>query len=200
MSKYREFVGFPTVRGEARFRLSRSKLPNMPVTILIADDNALVRAALRHVLENEKLGDILIEAENGKEALEKARETKPDLVILDLAMPLMDGFTTAREIGTLLPGVPVLMHTLYWSPRVQVEAMKAGVRKTVAKSDSNVLISAVRELLSELESSANPSAGVAPEPLIPELPSVPASDASEKSETGKNSSDEAPPDVQSRAS
>lgn len=130
----------------------------MPITVLIADDNALVRAALRQVLENEKLGSI-VEAENGKEAVAKAQELKPDLVILDLAMPLLDGFATAREIGTILPGVPILMHTLYWSPRVEIEALKVGVRKTVSKSDSSVLIAAVRELLpaSVFESAVEPA-------------------------------------------
>ncbi len=127
----------------------------MPTTILIVDDNALVRAALRQVLENEKLGEI-VEAENGKEAVAKAIELKPGLIILDLAMPFLDGFAAAREIGTALPGVPILMHTLYWSPRVQVEALKVGVRKTVPKSDSAVLIAAVQELLSSPERGKSP--------------------------------------------
>ena len=190
------------MRGVKRLRLGRANPPTMPVTILIADDNALVRAALRQVLENEKLGEIVVEAENGREAVARAVQVKPDLVILDLAMPLMDGFATAREIGALLPGVPVLMHTLYWSPRVQVEAMKVGVRKTVAKSDSNVLIAAVRELLSESESSRNASPGTDVPSLVPDLPAVPATDivAPEKNETSKVGPDDAPPGVQSRAS
>ncbi len=120
----------------------------MPIQILIADDNALVRSALRQVLESEGKGQWeMVEAENGQEAVILAQKTKPALVILDLAMPLKDGFSTAREIGQLLPGTPILMHTLYWSVRVEFEAMKAGVRKTVPKSESGVLIAAVRELL-----------------------------------------------------
>lgn len=118
----------------------------MARTILVADDNALVRAALRHVLENENLGRV-VEAENGEEAILMAQEAKPDLIILDLAMPFLDGFGAARELRRLLPGIPILMHTLYHSARVEVEAMKVGVRKTVAKSNSAVLIEAVRELL-----------------------------------------------------
>lgn len=118
----------------------------MSRTILIADDNALVRAALRQVLEDEKLGEVL-EAENGQEAILKSQQTKPDLIILDLAMPFLDGFSTARELRRLLPGTPILMHTLYYSARVEVEALKVGIQKTVAKSNSTVLIDAVRELL-----------------------------------------------------
>ncbi len=120
----------------------------MPIQILIADDNALVRSALRQVLESEGKGQWeMVEAENGQDAVILAQKVKPTLVILDLAMPLKDGFSTAREIGALLPGTPILMHTLYWSARVELEALKAGVRKTVPKSDSGVLIAAVRELL-----------------------------------------------------
>ena len=118
----------------------------MARTILIADDNALVRAALRQVLEDEKLGEV-VEAENGQQAILMSQEMKPALIILDLAMPFLDGFSTARELSRLLPGIPILMHTLYYSARVEVEAMKVGVRKTVAKSNSTVLIEAVRELL-----------------------------------------------------
>lgn len=189
------------MRGAARHRLGFNP-PDMPITILIADDNALIRAALRQVLENEKLGEIIVEAENGREAVAKARELKPDLVILDLAMPLMDGFATAREIGTLLPGTPTLMHTLYWSPRVEVEALKAGVRKTVPKSDSNVLIAAVRELLSQIAESVGP---VKPDRLdsrIAELPAVAAAEtlSADAGETAKGAADEGPPEVQSRAS
>ena len=127
----------------------------MPIRILIADDNALVRGALRQVLDNEGQGQWeMLEAENGLEAVILAQKAKPTLVILDLAMPLKDGFRTAREIGQLLPGTPILMHTLYWSARVELEALKVGVRKTVPKSDSSVLISAVRELLEESDPSA----------------------------------------------
>jgi len=141
------------VEGVARRpRFAQTDTRRMSRTILIADDNALVRAALRQVLEDEKLGEV-IEAENGEQAILRSQESKPDLIILDLAMPFLDGFSTARELGRLLPGIPILMHTLYYSARVEVEAMKVGVRKTVAKSNSTVLIEAVRELLPPIAAS-----------------------------------------------
>ena len=118
----------------------------MAIRILIADDNALVRHALGQALEKTGHWEI-IEAENGEEAVDKARETKPKLVILDLAMPAMDGMRAARAISIVLPGVPIILHTLHWSPRVEVEALKAGVRKVVAKTDSATILAAVRELL-----------------------------------------------------
>jgi len=128
----------------------------MPIRILIADDNPLVRGALRQVLENEGQGRWeIVEAENGHEAVILAKQTKPTLVILDLAMPRKDGFAAARELRKLMPEIPILMHTLYWSARVELEALKAGVRKTVPKSDSGVLIGAVRELLEANEARGN---------------------------------------------
>lgn len=118
----------------------------MSICILIADDNALVRRALRDVLEAN--GDWnVIEAENGQEAIELAEKTNPELIILDLAMPLMDGFRTARELRKLKPQIPVLIHTLYWSPRVELQALRLGVRKVISKSESASLIAGVREVL-----------------------------------------------------
>jgi DNA-binding NarL/FixJ family response regulator len=162
----------------------------MPTRILIADDNTLVRAALRQVLETTEPCAV-IEARDGEEAIAKAKESKPDLIILDLAMPLMDGLRTARELGKILPDIPILMHTLYWSPRIQVEALKAGVRKAVPKSESGVLIAAVRELLG----AAPPSAGrVEPVPLQVMSPEVtrPTHSSTNGCETNAKGDREAP--------
>lgn len=127
----------------------------MPTRILIADDNALVRIAMRQVLE--KVGPwAIIEASNGKEAVRLALEMRPSLIILDLAMPIQDGLSTARELTKLLPEIPILMHTLYWSPRIEIEALKAGVRKTVPKSESNVIVAAVQEFLGTEAAADNP--------------------------------------------
>ncbi len=155
----------------------------MPTRILIADDNAIVRGALRQVLENEGQGDWEItDAENGDDAVMLAQQIKPALVILDLAMPLKDGLRTAREMQRSLPGTPIVLHTLYSSPRVAIEAMKAGIRKTIPKSESGVLVAAVRDLLKqsamektveakvvqELSSQLSNSSVVAPEESIDE--------------------------------
>jgi len=118
----------------------------VPIQILIADDNASVRTAMRRVLEGEDWQ--IIEAPNGREAVAKAEEFRPNLVILDLVMPGMDGFTASREISRLLPQVPILIHTLYWSQGVELEAAKLGVQRVVPKSESSILISAVQDILS----------------------------------------------------
>jgi CheY-like chemotaxis protein len=116
------------------------------IRILIADDNSSVRAATRQVLESVEDCEI-VEAENGVEALAKVQELGPHLVILDLAMPLMDGLTASREITKQLPDTPILLLTLESSPQVELEARKAGVLRTVPKSEIGVLVSAVRDAL-----------------------------------------------------
>jgi CheY-like chemotaxis protein len=102
---------------------------------------------MRQVLEGVKEHWEIVEAANGREAVAKARDLRPDLIIVDFVMPVMDGLTAAREIVALLPDTPILMHTLYSTPQLGLEAGKLGVRKMVAKSDSSVLVSAVEELL-----------------------------------------------------
>jgi DNA-binding NarL/FixJ family response regulator len=119
----------------------------LPLRILIADDNALVRAAMGETLRGVAEELEIVEAENGEVAVKQALTVKPDLIILDLAMPVCDGLTASREIAKVLPDIPILMHTLYWSAQVEFEARMAGVRKVVPKSDSRALLSAVRDTL-----------------------------------------------------
>ena len=124
---------------------------------------------MRKVLETAGHWQIL-EAMNGEDAVAIAQEAKPDLIILDLAMPKLDGMAAARRLRKLLPNIPLLMHTLYWSPRIEVEALKIGVRKIVPKSESSVIISAVLELLAPepqgadapLRSASTPAADLPP--------------------------------------
>jgi len=118
---------------------------DMPTQILIADDNPMVRSALRQLLEGADFGEV-VAVENGKEAIQKALELRPRLIVLDLVMPVMDGLTAARELSKRIPGVPVLMHTMHWSQQVEVEAQKVGVRKVIAKENSRGLLSAIQEI------------------------------------------------------
>jgi DNA-binding NarL/FixJ family response regulator len=120
----------------------------LPFRILIADDHPAIRKVLRSLIESHADWEVCGEAENGFEVLGKAGELRPDLVILDLAMPVMDGIRAAREISTTIPGLPILMHTMHGSPAVNLEAKKAGVTKVVSKGESgDELISAIESLL-----------------------------------------------------
>jgi DNA-binding NarL/FixJ family response regulator len=137
----------------------------MAKRILIADDYPLVRQALRGLLEALGYCEV-VEAENGEDAVTKTQELKPDLVVLDLAMPKMDGLRAARAISLAFPQIPIIMHTLHASPRIRVEAMKAGVHKLIAKSDSATILAAVHELLRAAELTG-PAADVPASRAIP---------------------------------
>lgn len=119
----------------------------IPFRVLIADDNALVRTAMREVLEEVDEQWEIVEAADGRDAVRKAQQLKPELVILDLVMPVSGGLAASRQISKLLPRVPILLHTLYWSEQVELEAAKAGVRKVVRKSETHALVSAVQDVL-----------------------------------------------------
>lgn len=88
--------------------------------------------------------------EDGQAAVSRALELHPHLVILDLAMPVMDGLSAAREISKHLPELPILMYTMHWTPALELAAQKSGVRKLVPKINSTVL-AAVDELLQGMQ-------------------------------------------------
>ncbi len=104
--------------------------------ILIADDHPLIRSGMKALLESRPGWKVCAEADNGQQAVSKAAELKPDAVILDLAMPGMDGLRAAREILKLLPKVPILIHTVYKCPELERQAQKAGVCQVVSKSEN----------------------------------------------------------------
>lgn len=148
----------------------------MPTRILIADDNPHFRTALRHVLEASDPWEV-IETCDGQEAITAAVETRPDLIILDLAMPVKDGLAAAREISKLLPETPILMCTLHASPPVELEARKSGIRQLVSKSESIEIVAAIRQLLSKTPAPDSIAIPVLPEIALPApaiIPVVPA--------------------------
>lgn len=118
--------------------------------ILIADDNTQLRRLLRGSIQEHVGWTVCAEAENGVEAVAKAREFKPDLVLLDLAMPRMNGLNAARQISKELPGVLILMHTLYASPIVEMEAKKCGVERVIAKTTSHMLVPAIEQAFARM--------------------------------------------------
>jgi DNA-binding NarL/FixJ family response regulator len=103
--------------------------------ILIVDDNAFLRRMLRTCLEQDPQWKVCGEAENGKQAVERVEELKPDIVLLDLQMPLMNGLEAARRIKVIAPKAAMLMFTMYTSPELLHEAHAAGIREVVSKTD-----------------------------------------------------------------
>ena len=120
----------------------------MPKRILIVDDSPVIRKTLHQTLERQDDWEICGEAANGREGIEKALRLKPDVIVLDLAMPVMNGLDAARELTRRLPSLPLLMFTNFETARLKQEAISAGVSALVSKTESvEVLISGLRALL-----------------------------------------------------
>jgi DNA-binding NarL/FixJ family response regulator len=121
----------------------------MAAQILVVDDNEVVRGRLSEALKAHDGWEVCAAVENGEQALLKARELNPDLIILDLAMPVMDGLRATREIMRILPSVPIVIYTLHYAEWLQLEAKKAGARRLVPKSDITKLMDVLEDLLRE---------------------------------------------------
>lgn len=115
--------------------------------ILIADDQESTRKVLKALVATRTGWEVCAEAENGRQAVQHAVELRPDLVILDLSMPVMDGLQAARAISQDAPEVPILIYTLYVSPELAIEAKKAGVRQVVDKAGTREKLLTTMSLL-----------------------------------------------------
>lgn len=107
-----------------------------PATVLVADDHESVRAVLFSILEPEAAFELVGEAANGREAVDLARRRLPDVVLMDLDMPVLDGLSATREILELNPEIRVLMFSANGSPAAIAEAIEAGARGYLVKPAS----------------------------------------------------------------
>jgi DNA-binding NarL/FixJ family response regulator len=116
--------------------------------ILIADDSAIFRGELTRILESLPRFRVCGKASSGGEAIEKTRELNPDLVILDLSMPDMNGFETARKILAAFPSMAILLLSVHASTEFLEEAYNIGIRGYVQKGvGGETLIEALDALL-----------------------------------------------------
>ena len=115
--------------------------------LLVADDHEVVRAGVRHILQGHPGWEIVAEAENGKEAVAKAIETKPDVAIVDYSLPLMNGIEVTRQIRSRLQGTEVLIFTMHDSDTLVEQLLNAGARGYLLKSDANKNLVEAVELL-----------------------------------------------------
>jgi len=115
--------------------------------ILIADDNAAVRKGLRSLIENHEDWDVCGEAVNGRDAIERVHCLRPDLLLLDLAMPGMNGFDTAQELARTDPGVQILLCTIQFSSHVAREAALRGIQGAVSKAKVSEITDGIAALL-----------------------------------------------------
>ena len=124
----------------------------MPLRILVVDDSAAIRQAVRSCIESNTDWEVCGQAENGSIALEMVLELKPDVVVLDLSMPGMNGFEMAREIAASAPRTRMIMFTANDCEQLIREAQELGISKVVAKSVDGVvhhLLAAIREVFHE---------------------------------------------------
>src|ERR1700722_13770304 len=120
--------------------LVRAPMPKK--TVLVADDSDIIRKLLCRLFETEENYELCAEAKNGEEAISLAVIHKPDLIILDVSMPVMDGLTAARKLKQIMPHVPILLFTQH------VEAVQLtpdlNVERVVAKTDLMTIMTHVR--------------------------------------------------------
>ena len=139
------------------------------IRVLVADDHAIVRMGLVALLATEQDIEIVGEAEDGREAVKKAVTAKPDVVIMDIMMPILDGIAATAEIIKRAPGVKVLVLTTSSSSDDYSRALAAGAHGIVVKRAANM------ELLSALRSVASEKKVISPEArrLMQEDPPIP---------------------------
>jgi len=115
------------------------------ISVLIADDHTIVRSGVRMLLEAESDIRVVGEALNGREALELAESLQPDIVLMDITMPEMDGLEATKQLKTRFPQINVLVLTMHRSDDYFFEMLKAGASGYILKgAKTSELISAVR--------------------------------------------------------
>ena len=126
----------------------RRQRSHRPARLVIADDHELARAGLRTMLIGQHGIELLAEAKNGREALELCRQLKPDLALIDVRMPEMDGLATCRSIKQESPATNVILITMHENPHYLLEALRAGASAYVLKDvTQRDLLATIRRVL-----------------------------------------------------
>ena len=119
--------------------------PNAVIKVAIADDHALFRTGVKTTLQGRKDIQMVAEAENGMQLMNLLRHIQPDVVLLDIEMPIMDGLTTLPEIKKLYPGIKVIMLSFHNDHSVISKMMEIGANSYLAKeSGAEMIYEAIR--------------------------------------------------------
>jgi DNA-binding NarL/FixJ family response regulator len=108
----------------------------VPIRILLVDDHEMMRKGIRSLLKDERGWEVCCEAADGKEAIQNALEAKPDLILMDISMPTMNGIEATRQIRRSLPHAKIIILTMHDSPQIAEQARSAGANACLLKSDS----------------------------------------------------------------
>jgi CheY-like chemotaxis protein len=119
----------------------------MKKRILVADDNPLIRKMLCKIFRNHESLEICDQAVDGREAVEKAERHQPDLIIMDLAMPVMDGLKAAQAIRKFLLDVPIILFTLHANTINDFDLKDSGITRVVPKTEMISLVDHAEQLL-----------------------------------------------------
>jgi DNA-binding NarL/FixJ family response regulator len=120
-----------------------------PLRILVADDHDIIRRGLKELLTSRSGWEVCAEAKTGREAVTLAEQFKPEVVVMDISMPDLNGLEAARQIRKSLPKTEILILTLHFSDQLVREIVEAGVRAYIMKSDAD------RDLVAAVEALAN---------------------------------------------
>src|SRR5205085_7493090 len=119
----------------------------MALRILVVDDHAVVRRGVRSLLESQEGWEVCGEATNGRDAVELSKRLRPDVVVMDLSLPGLNGLDATRQILQQAPGTEVLVLTMHHSEELARDVLQAGARGYVLKRDADEdLIAAVESL------------------------------------------------------
>ncbi len=120
----------------------------MPKRIVVVDDNPTIRRVLKSILEFNEGWLVCGEGVDGRDGIEKAKELQPDLIVLDVSMPVMNGLEAARILHRIMPEVPLILCSLHADEVLHREAVQAGVSAVISKAQNmQTLIFKARELL-----------------------------------------------------
>lgn len=119
----------------------------MSIRILVVDDSATIRDGLRYMLENHADWEVCGEAADGIEAIEKYRQLTPDLLVVDVSMPRLNGLEASRELLKISPKILILLCTSFLTAQLIEQAHNAGIRGTVSKDAMHLVVLGLEALL-----------------------------------------------------
>jgi two-component system invasion response regulator UvrY len=117
------------------------------IRVLLADDHSIVRAGLRRIIEDSGDMEVVAEAADGREAIKKVQETLPDVAVVDISMPLLDGLEVVSQLTHYYPKMPILILTMHEEEQYVFRAISAGARGYITKrSAPEQMVNAIRKV------------------------------------------------------